>query len=85
LQKSLQLILFLAKALLTSSQGDQIGRIFACGAIIFFGCFLTTEVAKIFGYFFYTEKMCITLTKKIGPQFGRFFTNSSGHPDPGPF
>jgi hypothetical protein len=39
-------------------QGDQIARIFAFGAIVFFGqFFLISEEANNFGYFYSSEKV----------------------------
>jgi hypothetical protein len=69
-------------------QGDQIGRIFAYRAIIFLGQVffgLQTEGAKIFWLNFSTERSYafILANKRVGQHFGRFFPNSSGHPNQG--
>jgi hypothetical protein len=40
-----------------------------------------TELAHIFGLLFPQLRLSIKIDKKwVGPHFGRFFTNSSGHP-----
>jgi hypothetical protein len=64
-------------------QGDQIGRIFAQWAIVYFGQFFENHKSspnfcatfpKIIDYM-------LTLTKLVlGDLLGYFFTNSSGHP-----
>jgi hypothetical protein len=43
---------------LMQEQCDQIGRIFACWAFVFFGpCFLFAKIAKFLGYFCPWEKV----------------------------
>jgi hypothetical protein len=62
-------------------QGDQIGRIFAYSAVIFFLYIFISEKSKnlvllfslSLSYFYY----CIN----FGTKMDDFFTNSSGHPD----
>jgi hypothetical protein len=67
----------------TADQGDKIGRIFAQWLTLYFGQFFSkiTELATLIGYFFPRLLLCINFAKNcIGQHFGRFFTNSSGHP-----
>jgi hypothetical protein len=60
-------------------QGDQIGRFFACKVIVHFvRGFLMTEVCVVN---FWAIFHCGCVKTGIGLQFGRFFANSSGHPD----
>jgi hypothetical protein len=63
-------------------QGDQIGRIFAHWAIVVFGQFLVNyRSSPHFLLPFSQLRSCINFNKKqVGPHFGRFFENSSGHP-----
>jgi hypothetical protein len=60
---------------LVRRQGDQIRRIFAFWAIVYFGLFFS-GVAQIFSYLFsrYT-----VIKNVLGYILGNFFTNSSGH------
>jgi hypothetical protein len=72
------------KLILYFDQGDQIGRIFAYWAILFFGqFFLTTEEAQFFGKLFSLVKnIVLFLTKTAQATFwAMFFSNSTGHPD----
>jgi hypothetical protein len=59
-------------------QGDQIGRIFAHWATVFFG-----HSKKLQNFWLL---ICINFAKKmcLGDILGDFFINSSGHPDPMP-
>jgi hypothetical protein len=57
-------------------QGDQIGRIFAGWAIVFFGQFFSKimKAAQSFGPFFPHFRLYIRFGKKrLGLHFGRFF------------
>jgi hypothetical protein len=73
-------LLFASKNL-NPRQGDQIGRIFAYGAIVQFGQFFCIlEVAQIFGLLFSMASVSCD-QKRIGLHFGRFISNPSGHPD----
>jgi hypothetical protein len=59
-------------------------RIIAYLASFYFARFLkkNLEVARILGLLFRGLKSCVQFEKSlVGLQFGRFFTNSSGHPD----
>jgi hypothetical protein len=71
------------KRILTSEQGNQIGRICAYLEIVFFGQFLeNNKVDRIFILLFpHSHNYVSILTKKrLGYNLGDFFTNSSGHP-----
>jgi hypothetical protein len=63
-------------------QGDQIGRIFAYRANVYFGQFFENHrSSSIFGCFFPRLSLCIDFDmKSVGIHFGDFFTNLSGHP-----
>jgi hypothetical protein len=68
--------------LLVYGQGDQIGRIFAYWAIVYFGQFSENyrSSPQLRGYFFHDQCYALILTKKIlGYILGDFITNSSGH------
>jgi hypothetical protein len=64
-------------------QGDQIGRVFAPWAIVYFGEFLENHRSsqKLRATFFQCKNNVSILTKKsVGLHFGHFFTKSPGHP-----
>jgi hypothetical protein len=54
---------------------SPLGRLFG----IFFGLFCG-KLQKFWGYCFTENKLDINFDKKVGPDFGRFFTKPSGHP-----
>jgi hypothetical protein len=60
------------------TQGDQIGRIFSYGVVVYVGQFFKlTEVGQLI---FPRYKLTIDLNKNgLGYILGDFFTNSSGH------
>jgi hypothetical protein len=60
------------------SQGDQIGRIFATWAIVFFGQFLwkLQDEPKFVGYYFPRKKACINFYK--AQIFGLLFSKGKG-------
>jgi hypothetical protein len=62
-------------------QGDQIGRIFVQWTIVYFGQFYDNYKSRPhFLPFFPQYRLFIEFDqKRFGPNFGRFFTNSSGH------
>jgi hypothetical protein len=67
-------------------QGDQIGRIFAYWALVYFGLFFENYISSTNSLATFSK--CISyafiLTKSgLGDILGKFFTNSSGHPDIG--
>jgi hypothetical protein len=65
------------------SQCDQIGRLFAYWAIIYFGWILKiTEIAFILGRIFPRKKVMFIILRKegLGYILGDFFTSQSGHP-----
>jgi hypothetical protein len=67
----------------TYIHGDQIGRIFAHWAIIYFGqWFEKLQKENIFWAAFShgTSYVFILSKKRVGLHFGDFFKNSSGHP-----
>jgi hypothetical protein len=67
----------------THNQGDQIGRIFAYWAIVYFGAVFLKKYIRSFRAIFSTVKfMCyIILTENgLGHILGDFLANSSGHP-----
>jgi hypothetical protein len=66
-----------------ANQGDQIGRIFAYWAIVFFGQFIENYriSANSWATFFHSISYALIFTKKwFGHILGNFFTHSSGHP-----
>jgi hypothetical protein len=65
--------------LLIGNQGDQIWRIFAYWAILFFGQFYENYTRS--SNLFHGRSYTLILTKSgLRHTFGDFFTNSSGHP-----
>jgi hypothetical protein len=69
-----------AQMLAVPRRGDQIRRIFAQWAIVYFGqFFLITEVALIFVQFS-SIKYVFFYKNWFELHFGLFFTSSSGHP-----
>jgi hypothetical protein len=50
----------------TYDQGDQIGRIFAHWAIVFFGKFKNYKVGQIFWATFYHSKCFVLILTKMG-------------------
>jgi hypothetical protein len=60
------------------NQGDQIGRIFAFGAIVYFGQFLENVLAT-----FSQEQSTVLIRAKNGQAYilGDFFPNASSHSD----
>jgi hypothetical protein len=63
-----------------NDQGDQIGRILANWAIVYFGQFLNIlEVAQLFCYFFHGKIRYVLKINWLGFILGHFLTNSSGH------
>jgi hypothetical protein len=65
-------------------QGDQIGRISAYRATVFFGQFFKyRSSANFLATFFRKTNYVMSLTKKrVGLHLKLFFTNSSGRPGP---
>jgi hypothetical protein len=64
----------------SQSQGDQIRRIFACRAVVFF---FENDKSSVISWasFFHGTSYVFILTKNVlGYILGDFFTNSSGHP-----
>jgi hypothetical protein len=65
-------------------QGDQIGRIFAQWAIVYFGQWFEIYIisANFWATFLCDTSYVLILTKNgLGYILGDFFKNSSGHPD----
>jgi hypothetical protein len=74
---------FIPSCHFTYNQGDQIGRIFAYWAIVYFGQFYENykRIPNFLGNFFPPQKLCINFDKKVlGHSLGDSFKNSSGHP-----
>jgi hypothetical protein len=68
---------------LTAHQGDQIGRIFARWAILYFGqLFETCLICPNFcaTIFHGKSNALFSANNQLGHNLGDFFTNSSGHP-----
>jgi hypothetical protein len=63
-----------------SSQGDQIGGIFSCCAVAYFGYFF-----KLQNFTFFPRLWLILVDfdrkNRLGHIWSDFYTNSSGHPD----
>jgi hypothetical protein len=67
-------------------QGDQIGRIFVCWAIVYGGRHfkISTTIKNFWAVFITKSYVVLILTKNVlGDTLGVFFTSSSGHPGPG--
>jgi hypothetical protein len=67
----------LTASISVESQGDQIGRILAFGAVVHFGQFFlkTIRLAKILGLLImYGKNSALIIQNWIGLHFGRFFS-----------
>jgi hypothetical protein len=64
-------------------QGDQMGRVFACGANIYFGQFLNKEVAQFLEATWFHGTLYELILTQMGwdTLWAIFFTNSSGRPE----